>query len=281
VSDDSVLELHIEPARPIEVTDLTAAMGSLARQYQLFAVRNNLAAKTADARLLVSSVSPGSIDIDFIPEVWALGATVLPFLDRGEIVLRFAEHIKRLIELFKWGSPKQDDAGLTVSVRDCEDVVNITKPIAKNGGTQVFNTINGGVTMNVLQITGAEAQRYVENAARAKAELQFPNADTAQRVPLIWKRLDRDSAKTGGESSPDKAIIEEIDTKARAVFFTDEMSFLKEEMIGDEQNPYQYVYFVDVHVSRVQSRVVSYRVVGYHGKEPLPTDDDHANEETL
>jgi hypothetical protein len=47
------------------------------------------------------------------------------------------------------------------------------------------------------------------------------------------------------------------------------MSYLKKQMIDDEVNPYQSVYFVDVSVSRVSGRVVSYRVMGYHGKEEL------------
>ncbi|WP_157644364.1 hypothetical protein [Bradyrhizobium sp. WSM2793] len=57
------------------------------------------------------------------------------------------------------------------------------------------------------------------------------------------------------------------------MFFTDEMSHLKKQMIGDEENPYQAIYFVDVVVSRSSGKVVSYRVIGYYGKEelePLP-----------
>jgi hypothetical protein len=40
-------------------------------------------------------------------------------------------------------------------------------------------------------------------------------------------------------------------------------------MIDDEENPYQNIYFVDVSVSRVSGKVVSYRVIGFHGKEEL------------
>jgi len=49
------------------------------------------------------------------------------------------------------------------------------------------------------------------------------------------------------------------------------MSHVKKEMIDDEENPYQKVYFVDVEVLRVGDKVVAYRIVGYHGKEDLPS----------
>jgi hypothetical protein len=47
------------------------------------------------------------------------------------------------------------------------------------------------------------------------------------------------------------------------------MSAIKKQMIDDEVNPYQNVYFVDVSVSRIADKVVAYRVIGYHGKEEL------------
>src|ERR1700704_62512 len=53
-SDEPCLQLHLEPSEPIEVSELTGALGALARQ-------NQLAKKPSDARLLVSSVAPGSI----------------------------------------------------------------------------------------------------------------------------------------------------------------------------------------------------------------------------
>ena len=80
--------------------------------------------------------------------------------------------------------------------------------------------------------------------------------------------MDRDAAKTQG-SSPDKALIEEIDSKAKSVFFADEFSYLKKEMIDNQDNPYQKVYFVDVEVSRIEGRVTAYRIVGFHGTDDI------------
>lgn len=142
------------------------------------------------------------------------------------------------------------------------------KPIARHGGTQTFNTYNGPVTHVAMQVGVSEAREITENASRQKELLQHSNPERRECVSMVWKRLDRDRAKKQG-STPDRALIEEIDPKPRAVHFTDDMAYLKEEMIHDEENPLQKVYFVDVEVSRVQGMVAAYRVVGYHGKDDL------------
>lgn len=273
VVDEPRLQLHLEPSEPIEVSELTAALGSLARQYQSFAVANELAKKPADARLLVSSVSPGSIDISLLPDLapYLLTAGMFgPLLDKAEIVLKFGKALKSLFDLFQSKDGKGSEA---ITIKDCDDAINITRPIASHGGSQTFNTINGGITFNILTMNASEATKILESATQAKALLQDPDAETRQRVPMVWTRLDRDHSNPAAKTTPDRALIEEIDPKPHAVHFTNEMSFLKSEMIGDEENPYLHIYFVDVQVSRVGGKVVSYRVVGYYGKDLMEEDE--------
>jgi hypothetical protein len=269
-ADEPCLQLHLEPSEPIEVSELTGALGTLNRQYQTFAVQNQLAKKPSDARLLVSSVARGSIDISLYPDLaayLAVAPMLAPLVDKAEFITKFGKTLKALFELFT--KKKESEAGDDVCVKDCDDAINIAKPIANHGGTQTFNTINGGITFNILAMNASEASKIMEAAIHQKALLQNSDAEIRQRVPMVWKRLDRDETKPEAKSTPDRALIEEIDPKSHAVFFTDEMSFLKRQMIDDEVNPYQSVYFVDVSVSRVSGRVVSYRVIGYHGKEEL------------
>ena len=173
--------------------------------------------------------------------------------------------------------PEKDAVGASdkadVTVRDCDDAINIVKPIAEHGGSQTFNVYKGPVIQNQIRINSPQARSVVESASRQKAMLQFPQAERKQRVSMIWDRLDRAAAKTQG-SSPDKGIIEEIDPRPKTILFTDELSYLKKEMIHDEENPMQKVYFVDVEISRVGDKVTAYRIVGFHGKDELPSLDD-------
>jgi hypothetical protein len=170
------------------------------------------------------------------------------------------------LEFFR-GEEKADLAAITV--RDCDDAINLMNPIASTGGTQNISIINGDVINPIICLDAAVARQITEAAAQQKLLMQNPEAETRQRVSFIWSRLDREKAKTGG-GSPDRGLIDEIDpNKPHAVFFTDEMSYLKADMIGDEINPLQMVYFVDVSVSRALGKITAYRIIGYHGKEPL------------
>jgi len=240
------------------------ALGSIEHQFEQFVTRAGLA-PAKEAKLLVSSVKPGSIDIGLLPDFATMGTIVAPAMVYSEPVLKFVGSIKDLLDKFK----KKDDPEDSTSQKDCTDAINIARPIASSGGTQTFNVFKGDVYHPVFQVSGAEAQRIVANATQRKALLEAGESEVAQRVPLVWHGMDTGEARTDGKRSPDKAIIEEIDNKERPVFFQDDFSHIKKAMIDDQENPYKKVYFVDVTVSRVGGKVVSYRVIGYHGSEDL------------
>lgn len=269
--DGVFLKLHMEPERPVEVSELVGALSSIAREYQIFCSYDPTYFGQSDARLLVSNVSPGSIDINLVPDHIATAATLFPVVPFTHLK-EFAQFIEWLIDGLLDSSKTPGDTKLTeiepVTIKQCDDAINIAKPIANNGGSQSILVIKDAQVVNVLQMSASEAKRIVNSATKRKAELRAPDVETAERVPMIWSRLDRDRAAKSG-SSPDKALIEELDRRPKPVFFTDDMEHLKREMIEDEDNPYQKVYFVDVQISRTQDKIVSYRVIGYHGKEDL------------
>lgn len=250
----------MEPNSPIELSELTAALSAIARQFEIFAVEEGLAARAKDAKLLVSSVKPGSIDIGLLPDlVGTMGPLLAPLVPLAKVV-GFATKLKGLIDAFR-----TKPLTSSVTVKDCEDVGAIVGTIANHGGSQTLNVHNGDVYNQVLVVNGADALEIAANAARAKAELQYPDSDGRQRVAMVWSGLDKVKARQRGLRSPDKAVIEEIDPKARPVFFEDAFAYLKQEMLEGEDNPYRLIYFVDVEISRVEGRVASYRVTGFHG----------------
>lgn len=169
-----VLQLHLEPREPIEVGELTNALNAVASQYENFTRAKGLE-RAGDAKLLVSSVSPGSIDINFVLEVAAVVATFAPVIDAADVLTRFAEHVRNLLDYF--GGEKAGPETTSVSVRDCNDAINMVAPIANHGGNQTFNIINGPVVLNVGRTDQREARKITESAARKKAELQFPNSE--------------------------------------------------------------------------------------------------------
>lgn len=263
------LKLHIDPDEPLELSELTCALAALSHQYQIFATAEGLAGRATDAKLLIPSVSHGSIDINLVPDFHAIAATIGPLmpqiLGQAELIEKFTKRIKWLLDLF---SREERAGGEQTTVRDCDDAINLVNPIAQHGGHQTFNIHNGPTTSVVIQIDAKAAKEIARIASNKKALLTEKTPDKRQRVSMIWAQLARDAAKTDGATSPDKAVIADLDRSSRPVFFTDETSSLKKEMIDDEENPYKKVFFVDVEVSRLPSgRIGNYKITGYHGKE--------------
>lgn len=263
-----VLQFHLEPDEPVEVGELTNALDAVAHQFQVFSDTVGIESG-ASARLLVSSVSPGSIDINFLPDIVAIGATISSISDSVGFVVKFAEHIKCLIDIFS--GEHKGEVPSYVTVKDCDDAINIASPTAQHGGSQTFNIYNAPV-IQYASLESKTARKVVENASNHKAQLQFPQSERRQRVSMVWAQLNRDPARVKGASSPDKGIIEEIDPKPKAILFTDELSYLKLEMLAEDENPMKKVYFVDVEVSRVRDKITAYRIVGYHGCDDLNSD---------
>lgn len=267
MESEALLKLHLEPENSIEVAELVDALGALSREFRSFCVSRDLTTNPNEARLLVSSVSPGSIDISFLPELAAITTgALLPVIEQLALVRKFAEHIKWLLDGFL--SRSSDESAAESSITECDDAINLVKPIANNGGNQTITVVKGDQITNILNITGNEARRITNNAAKARARLKGQEQEIAQRVPLVFSRLDIAKAKVEGPS-PDKAVIEELDPKPHPVLFTDEMIPIKKAMIDEQIRPFKKVYFVDVQVSRIGGKIVSYRIVGYHGNDDL------------
>jgi hypothetical protein len=95
-----LLQLHLEPASPIEVSELTGALGALGRQYQIFAWERGVVGRTGDARLLIASVKPGSIDINFLPDLSMVAALIVPLINETDLLVKFGERIKALLTFF-------------------------------------------------------------------------------------------------------------------------------------------------------------------------------------
>ena len=280
------LQLHLEPDEPIAVQELVGSLSALARQYQLYVAGEGGGEKSSQAKLLVSSVSPGSIDISLIPEIIdvasASAIALAPWMDKATAVAGFARKVHGLLSKFK--SPKGDDKSLVpstmeeVTLRDCDDAQAIFKPVAEHGGTQTFNSYADGAVVYNFNVSSPEAVACIENVIKQRALLRFPEGERYANMPLIWARIDDGEARKSG-STPDKAVIEPIDPKKKPIFFADGSTTLKNKMVRDEAYPLDRIYFVDVLVTRVGGRVVSYTVIDYHGSDEIEngarsTDDD-------
>jgi hypothetical protein len=262
------LQLHIEAKRFIEAGDLAKALRAMERQYETFLLREGVVSRTSQATLRVSSFKPGSLDILFTPEVISTVTAFAPALAGLETVAKFSDHLKKIFELFKrsTNSPPKDLS--SISAKDCDDIMQIAAPIAKNGGSQTFNQINGGITINLYAMNQSEASDIMSGAANTKAAIKEPESKRRTQVPLVWSQIDRNQAKTAGIRSPDQGIIQEIDSKPHSILFSEDISYLKDEIIRGE-NPLTKIYFVDVDIIEVEDSIVAYRVTAIHSMQDI------------
>lgn len=262
------IAIHIEPASPVELPRLIANLKSIENEYEKYS-KDIFGAKSRDLNNLnVSSISPGSIDILLRPEILdvgvALTASFGPF-DAAQYVFEFAQRIKTLIDTFS----SQPDPE-TVSLNDCNNAINIVGNVVEAGGTQTISTVNVAGDLNLtLEITEDKAKKVLHNASRTKALLKLPSGETFNSQALQWKTFDKGPAKTEGQRSPDKGIIQELDPKPKPIFFEDGEEGLKSYIINSDENPYQMIYYVDVEVVTVDEKIKAYRIVRFRGTDPL------------
>lgn len=269
------IAIHIEPKRPIELPKLLANLASVGSEYQLYS-KNILGTSGKDAsKLYVGSVKPGSIDIFLQPEFLDMAkaglviATSSGSIDATSAVLDFGKHLTKLLNKFK-SKPNPTD----ITIRECDNAMNMAQNVVESGGTQTINYINvQGDFQPLYEMDAESAHRVFENAAETKAILKLPAAERLNSQAMLWKTFDKSPARTEGQRSPDKGIIEEIDPAPKAILFGDDEAGLKADILASDENPMQMVYYVDVEIIRVEKKIKAYRIVNFQGKDPLHNDE--------
>src|SRR5687768_15257162 len=130
---ETYLQLHLEPEAPLEIGELTSALNAFARQYQEFVAAQQARGELSGGKLLIASVAPGSIDINFIPEWVAASAPLLPVMvDQAATLAKFAENLQALIGLFTGKGKAEKEP----TIKDCDNAIAVLHPIAQHGGQQ-------------------------------------------------------------------------------------------------------------------------------------------------
>lgn len=94
---DTVLKIHVEHSRPIEINEFTSALNAVGSLFSTFAQKNGDCKETAGAKLYVEKIQEGCIDV-FLCEQIAAG--LLPFAENINLIFEFAKNIKSITEYF-------------------------------------------------------------------------------------------------------------------------------------------------------------------------------------
>jgi len=265
------IAIHMESERPIELPQLLSSLASVGNEYQKYSKTILGISDKNASRLYVGSVKPGSIDIFLQPEYMEMAKSGLAIatssgpVDAANVLFDFGKRLGMLLETFK---KKPDPKDVTIS--ECDNAMNIAGNVVEAGGKQTINHVNiQGDFKPVYTLDARTAHQVIGNAADTKAALQLPAAERLSAQAMIWKTFDKSHARTEGQRSPDKGIIDEIDPAPKAILFGDDETGMKADIIASEESLMQMIYYVDVEVVRVQQKIKAYRIVGFHGKELL------------
>ena len=256
MNNNNVLRIHIKNSQPVDVSDFTKTMSAFGTLFSNFAQKNGKSKEEANAKLDVSKIIEGSIDIHLV-ELASLA--VIPFVENSNLILDFAKHIKSIYDYFVLS--KGDEPELNVpELKGVHDMVSI--PANDRNGLMTVQVINDnagnvifeGCTFNHIEGNGIQNQS--DNALKERKALSNEGDIYRKQLMTIYQ-VRKDGADRGN-----KGVIDAIsDRKLGLVFDSDT---LEDDILRSAQNPMLKGYIVDVIVQTVQGKPAAYKIMALH-----------------
>jgi|SRR5579862_5267585 len=248
-----VLTYEVKNTRPVDLLDFTASLSALGEEFQKFVHDHGGADFSEDnVRLYVQELTSGSI----VAKLISLAQQYNLLSPDNAWVVQFVDYLSGCYNFFKAGgddgeSPKLEKA-------ECDRLVQIVEPAAKDGGGQLNIVASEGSTVNVhLTINSTEANA-IQNRIRRHRDaqpVQLKLTGIQHDQVLYWYQVRDDTAAKPG----DRAVIPRIHERPVKVQFASDT--IKSEMIDRPENPFRLYYIVDVDVTVIKDRPVLYRVL--------------------
>lgn len=256
MNNNNVLRIHIKNSQPVDVSDFTKTMSAFGTLFSNFAQKNGKSKEEANAKLYVSKIIEGSIDIHLV-ELASLA--VIPFVENSNLILEFAKHIKSIYDYFVLS--KGDKPELNVpELKGVHDMVSI--PANDRNGLMTVQVINDnagnvifeGCTFNHIEGNGIQNQS--DNALKERKALSNEGDIYRKQLMTIYQ-VRKDGADRGN-----KGVIDAIsDRKLGLVFDSDT---LEDDILRSAQNPMLKGYIVDVIVQTVLGKPAAYKIMALH-----------------
>jgi hypothetical protein len=273
IDGDRVI-ITLDPGQPIELTDLSSSFAALARIYE----RHYRTSGDAAPKLYVTKLETGSVILEIAPLVFAMG---MPILDNTIIVADFAGRLWRGLKAFSGvaGEPPRLEAP---PPDDAADLREFIRPLTgKMGATLGIKHAKyekeDGVRRTVVEYDFDEAQinRAAINIDEQKrlpppTEEELPSVSALHtEVMLFLEQANRGPGKEKGRTG-DRGVIPDISDKVVPVYFRKGIQGLKDQMLHGDRNPFEMVYVVTVHVTRLDGDVQAYTVADIHDSFSRP-----------
>ena len=271
IDGDRVI-ITLSPGQPMELTDLSTSFAALARIYE----RHYRTSGDTAPKLYVTKLETGSVILEIAPLVFSMG---IPILDNTIVVADFAGRLWRGIKAFS-GVPG-DPPRLEVPHRDdAADLREFIRPLTGKMGASLGikhakYESDDGVRRTVVEYDFDESQinRAAVNIDEHKrlpppTEDEAPSASALNtEVMLFLEQANRGPGKEKGRTG-DRGVVPDISEKVVPVYFRKGIQGIKDQMLHGDRNPFEMVYVVTVHVTRLAGEVQAYTVAEIHDSFP-------------
>jgi hypothetical protein len=276
VSGDRII-LKLDPGTPVELHELSSSFAALARIYE----RHYRKANDEAPKLYVTKLETGSYLLEVTPLAIMFGG--LAVMDASVIVADFSNRVWRGIKAF---SGRHDDVPRleAPSNEDASDLKEFTRPLLGKAGASLgirharFKQ-KDGTKETVVEYTFDENEpnRAAVNidkqlalpAPSPEAEPQPDDNGLKMEVMLFLEQANRGPGKDRGRTG-DRGIVPDISDKTVPVYFRKGIQGLKEKMLNGDRNPFEMVYVVTLHATRLNGEVQAYTVTDIHDSFARP-----------
>lgn len=256
MKDDHSLLVHIRHSKPIELSEFTTCLNAVGNLFSSYVQKEGQSKEMAQAKLYVSKIEEGSIDI-ILKEI--VSATFIPFAENANTIFQFAAYLKGIVDYFTKGDGEKP-ALTQQECRNLRDVFAVTAG-DNNGETEIGaicgenkGTLFQSCTFNFGESNSAQNQLSKE-IERLKSVGSNDEVYKMQLMTLYQIR--NDNTNIGN-----KAIIESISRKKLSVIFDSED--LKDNILRIDENPTRKGFIVDVSVMTAEGKTAVYKVLKLH-----------------
>ena len=237
MADGPFLRVELKNQRPVELLDLTASLTALGEAYQDYAVSHGFDPLEGNVKLYIRELRTGSI----VADLESLLHQASFVLDHRELFAAFLGNFNEIVSFFltaaPWGSKEAPPRNVA------ERLSQVFEPIAKDGGSQLFLTIQGDVHLHTDYRYGSEQANVFQNQVRKFYGPRLPSTMPFRQEPLTLVQVRDDAKSTAG----DRGVIERFSGKPVRLLFTNEEA--KRRVLDQPENPFRLVFIVDGEMS--------------------------------
>jgi hypothetical protein len=242
---------------PIEAGVFAEAISGIASLYKK---TTGGAESSLSHDLCISRVREGSIEIDFA----VLGPGLLATYESVKLIPKYLKYFKSAVDFFNKKSSYE--ISQKFESNDLGDFSKVMQLVAKDSDGQMVIGNNNIENLNLtVNINSGVARKAVIKLDEAKAYKKKPVANSAEKVAMYFKRT---SDRVTRQRSGDRVVIESISSLPTKVEFSN--TKIKTKILGIEENIFNKVFIVDVHIETVDGQPVLFKIQRLHEIENRP-----------